>query len=246
MVEEALDAGVPLEEVFVLDPGPEEDEDFLGRLRGDGTPGGGGATPAGGAKPPRVTAVSTRVLKRLSDLPSTRGIAALAPPPHRSLASLSPLPPSKKSSSSSSLFLLLHGIQDPANVAAIVRRAAASGADGIVPTPGTAWPFPPRALRASAGSALRVPRLRVSLRPRPSPGRGPAVPSRRRRGARRNPPETAARVRPLVLVVDPRAGNFPELEAASTCVSRSSSRGTWSLSTPPSRRGCFLFVLSRR
>ncbi len=51
MVEEALDAGVRLDEVFVLDELSEENEDFLRRLKGKSA-GGGGATPAGGASRP--------------------------------------------------------------------------------------------------------------------------------------------------------------------------------------------------
>src|SRR5512135_10992 len=99
IVEEALDAGIALEDLFVVDEISEEHEDLLRRVRGEGAPGDGGATPAGGATPPpRVTEVSARVLKRLSDLPSTRGVAAIAPPPRRTLSSL--YSPSKKSSSS--------------------------------------------------------------------------------------------------------------------------------------------------
>ncbi len=158
------------------------------------------------------------MLRRLSDLPSTRGVAALAAPPHRTLAQLSSLPPSKKSpsSSSSSLFLLLDGIQDPANVGAIVRCAEAFGVAGVVLTPGSAWPFSPRALRASAGSALRVP-----LAPRVAPAEaiawaralGASLAGAEAHGG--EPPETAARVRPLVLVVGSEGhGISAELEIA--------------------------------
>jgi RNA methyltransferase, TrmH family len=197
MVEEALDAGVPLDEVFVVDETSEEHEEFLRRLRGEGADAAGGAAP--GAP---VTVVSPRVLKRLSDLPSTRGIAALAVPPHRTLASLSS--PSKKSpsSSSSSLFLLLDDVQDPANVGAIVRCAEAFGVAGVVLTPGSAWPFSPRALRASAGSALRVPIApRVTASDAVSWARtaGAVLAGAEAHGG--DPPESAASVRPLVLVV---------------------------------------------
>ncbi len=180
--------------------------------------GGGGATPAGGATPrPRVTEVSARVLKRLSDLPSTRGVAALAPPPHRTLASLSPLSPSKKSSPpSSSLFLLLDEIQDPANVGAIVRCAEAFGVAAVILTPGCAWPFSPRALRASAGSALRVPiAARVPAEEAVAWARalGASLAGAEAHGG--EPPERAAGVRPLVLVVGSEGhGISPGIEAA--------------------------------
>jgi len=225
MVEEALGAGVPLEEVFVVDEMSEEHEEFLRRLRGEVADAADGAAP--GAP---VTVVSPRVLKRLSDLPSTRGVAALAPPPHRTLASLTP---SKKRSSSNatrqaadatsrgseaenSLFLLLDGMQDPANVGAIVRCAEAFGAAGVVLTPACAWPYSPRALRASAGSALRVP-----IAPRVTPAEaiawarsnGAALAGAEAHGG--DPPATAAKVRPLVLVVGSEGhGISPDLEIA--------------------------------
>jgi TrmH family RNA methyltransferase len=94
-----------------------------------------------------IVEVSGRVLARLSDLESTRALVALAPVPSSSLAALA----------GARLVLLLDGLQDPANVGAILRAAEAFGAGGVVLTPGTASPFSPKALRASAGSALRVP-----------------------------------------------------------------------------------------
>ena len=55
------------------------------------------------------------------------------------------------------VYLFLDGIQDPGNLGAIARAAEAAGAAGLACGPGTAHPNHPRALRASAGSLLRLP-----------------------------------------------------------------------------------------
>jgi TrmH family RNA methyltransferase len=58
------------------------------------------------------------------------------------------------------LVVVMTGVQDPGNVGTIVRSAEAFGATGAVAARGTADPWSPKALRASAGSALRLPVLR--------------------------------------------------------------------------------------
>jgi len=63
------------------------------------------------------------------------------------------------------LIAVVAGVQDPGNVGTIVRSAEAFGATGIVSTRGTADPWSPKALRASAGSALRLPLLRGAAIP---------------------------------------------------------------------------------
>lgn len=58
------------------------------------------------------------------------------------------------------LAIVLAELQDPGNVGTILRSAEAFGATGAVTTRGTADPWSPKALRASAGAALRLPVLR--------------------------------------------------------------------------------------
>lgn len=58
------------------------------------------------------------------------------------------------------LVIVLAGVQDPGNVGTSVRSAEAFGATGLLTTKGTADPWSSKAMRASAGSALRLPTLR--------------------------------------------------------------------------------------
>jgi RNA methyltransferase, TrmH family len=58
------------------------------------------------------------------------------------------------------LIVVMAGVQDPGNVGAVLRSAEAFGATGAVAARGTADPWSPKAVRASAGSVLRLPLLR--------------------------------------------------------------------------------------
>ncbi|MBI2838652.1 MAG: RNA methyltransferase [Acidobacteria bacterium] len=53
--------------------------------------------------------------------------------------------------------LVLHGVQDPGNVGAVIRLAAAFGAAGVILGPGCATPYNPKVSRGSAGAVLRTP-----------------------------------------------------------------------------------------
>jgi TrmH family RNA methyltransferase len=77
-----------------------------------------------------------------------QGIAALVHPPASSADALFLDVP---------LILVLGGLQDPGNVGTLLRSAEAFGATGALLLPGTASPWNPKALRASAGSAFRMP-----------------------------------------------------------------------------------------
>ena len=61
------------------------------------------------------------------------------------------------------LVVVACGVQDPGNLGAIVRIAEASGATGVVASPGSADLFHPRAVRASAGSIFRMPALEAGV-----------------------------------------------------------------------------------
>lgn len=60
------------------------------------------------------------------------------------------------------LLLVLDGVQDPGNVGAMVRSAAAAGVTGVICAPGTADAYSPKAMRAGAGGQFHVPIRKVS------------------------------------------------------------------------------------
>ncbi len=83
-----------------------------------------------------------------------QGIAALVEPPAFSLDSVL--------SHAAPLLLVLAGLQDPGNVGTLLRSAEAFAANGVLLLHGTASPWNPKVLRASAGSAFRVPTFAIS------------------------------------------------------------------------------------
>jgi RNA methyltransferase, TrmH family len=82
-----------------------------------------------------------------------QGIAALVHPPAFSPASLF---------RGVALVLVLAGLQDPGNVGTLLRSAEAFAATGALLLPGSASPWNPKALRASAGSAFRLPGIQTT------------------------------------------------------------------------------------
>ncbi len=57
--------------------------------------------------------------------------------------------------------LVLDGVQDPGNVGTLVRTARAFGLAGVVVLEGTADPWSPKVVRASAGAVFRLPVVRA-------------------------------------------------------------------------------------
>lgn len=98
------------------------------------------------AGPARSFRVSERILQSISSLKHTPGILAVARKRLLEPGELDPGP----------LSLLLDRIQDPGNVGALIRSAAAFGVTGVFSSPGTAHFYNPKVVRAAMGSLFHL------------------------------------------------------------------------------------------
>lgn len=134
-VSEALDRGLRAEALLL---GDDLEDGAAASLRGR----------AAAAGIP-VRRLESRLEGKLTDTRSPRGAILLVPRPApvdvRTLRG------------PEALLLVLDGVQDPGNAGALARVAEAAGCDGIAFAPGSARPFSPRVVRASAGALLRLP-----------------------------------------------------------------------------------------
>jgi TrmH family RNA methyltransferase len=99
----------------------------------------------------RVLTVGDQVLGAMSPVRHPAGVVAIGrartTDVRRVMAAVSDLP----------LVLVLAGLQDPGNVGATIRAAAAFGASGVVAIDGSANPFGWKALRGGMGATFRIP-----------------------------------------------------------------------------------------
>jgi RNA methyltransferase, TrmH family len=93
--------------------------------------------------------VEPGILEELCDADSPRGVLAVVRLPRPGVEAL-PV-------AAGAAYLYLDRLQDPGNLGALARVAEAAGVAGLALSPGTVHPNHPRALRASAGSLLRLP-----------------------------------------------------------------------------------------
>jgi RNA methyltransferase, TrmH family len=99
----------------------------------------------------RVGTVSEKLLESISYTKTPQGIVVLAQRPEASEQRLG------ASLTGDSLLVVLHHLNNPVNVGAILRTAEAAGATGIITTKNTSDPFSPKSLRGAMGSAFRLP-----------------------------------------------------------------------------------------
>lgn len=90
--------------------------------------------------------VEPNLFPSISDTENSQGVLALVRRPVWALDQIT-----------AGLAVLLHRVNNPSNLGAVIRTAEAAGVAGIITTTGSADAFSPKALRASMGSAFRLP-----------------------------------------------------------------------------------------
>ena len=97
----------------------------------------------------RGALVSKQVMEAIADTETPQGIAAIVSRPYAELGDLFSMNPD--------LLVIADELQDPGNIGTIIRTAEALGAQGMIATRYTVDPFNEKSIRASMGSALRLP-----------------------------------------------------------------------------------------
>ena len=97
----------------------------------------------------RGALVSKQVMEAIADTRAPQGVAAIVSRPYLELDDLF--------GDSPDLLVIADELQDPGNLGSIIRTAEAAGASGLITTRYTVDPFNDKAIRASMGSALRLP-----------------------------------------------------------------------------------------
>lgn len=144
LLEEAMHSGVEIVAVLASATG----EKHLKSL--------GFADATGNQLGPRILRTSDRLFAWASNTQTPQGVAALVRLPEYSFEDVV---------RGLALVVVLVGVQDPGNVGTLLRSAEALGATGLFATAGTADPYGPKAMRASAGSVFRMPILRRAQPP---------------------------------------------------------------------------------
>jgi len=99
--------------------------------------------------------IPEKLLDSVTDTKSPQGIVILAEKPPSDGSVLRQRAAEK--SGALSLVVVLHEINNPANLGAILRAAEAAGVTGVIITGNSADPFSPKALRGAMGASLRLP-----------------------------------------------------------------------------------------
>ena len=129
LVEEALAAGWPVEEVYYCADINARGQSIVENFKIRGAP---------------VEAVTAQVMKSISDTQTPQGLLALVKPIR------SPLPEKPD------FIFIPDGVRDPGNLGAMLRSAAGAGVQAVLLPPGTVDAFAPKVVRAGMGAHFRL------------------------------------------------------------------------------------------
>lgn len=138
LLHEALRSGLPLKTIFLSEQV---------------------APPAWLPRGVELLHLAEEVFQSAVDTLHPQGIAALLVPP---IWDIECIFPARHAGGNAPLVLIAAGLQDPGNLGTLIRSAEAFGATAVLTTPGTVSEWNQKALRASAGSVLRVPVAQVT------------------------------------------------------------------------------------
>ena len=152
LVEDALRSGLPAEALLVSEAGEAELERILRAA----------SESEAGIPRSRVMRTTDKLFASVAGTETPQGVAALFAQPSWSFDDVVRGAAAMDGAlrGDAALVVVMAAVQDPGNIGTIVRSAEAFGATGVVTTRGSADPWSPKALRASAGSGLRFPVLR--------------------------------------------------------------------------------------
>jgi RNA methyltransferase, TrmH family len=138
LVQEAIESGLNLDTVFLQ----EGNEELLQQF------------PSGSAE---VLILTEDVFLSATVTEHPQGVAALVGAPQFTVQTMFPAAPGP-----APLLVIAGGLQDPGNLGTLVRSAEAFGATGMILLPGTVSLWNAKTLRASSGSAFRLPVLALT------------------------------------------------------------------------------------
>ena len=138
LVQEAIKSGLNLDTVFLQ----EGHEELLQQF------------PSGSAE---VLILTEDVFLSATMTEHPQGVAALVEAPQFTVQTMFPTAPGP-----APLVVIAAGLQDPGNLGTLVRSAEAFGATGMILLPGTVSLWNAKTLRASSGSAFRLPVLALA------------------------------------------------------------------------------------
>lgn len=140
LAEEALRSNLSISEIFVAEnfSKSERGQDFLKKARNF-----------------NLSEVSGQIFETLSDTKRSQGVILIAAKPETGKVFIEHH--LQKKGRKFPLVVLLHQINNPSNLGAILRTCAAVGVSGVILTRNSADAFSPKALRGAMGASFRLP-----------------------------------------------------------------------------------------